>query len=1617
MTYGEGRDHGSFNVDICATLLTDKAPKLPLREELPSLGFEVIYHAAGIGVKASKNAAERAARKYRKMQEKREKKKWRILPRTAKQFQEKFEKRQQEEIEIMHSRSALSYDSYNTMLKDAYEYTERSSYSSGSSGRSVCPSKTSSIRDKQKNIKKAPHKTNRAVKRWKVFKFNKTDAVLGVNKSGSNEEDYENVEFPDVLSPMNLLHDSVQTNGEFREDMSGSSSECHSFDYSSISSVNCENDSGGVKMLFVTSRSTRKYLPDITSTDESDDGSNNKRQSDAYTDNQQVISDYNLCTDSYAIAHNALDCALEKTFPDFLGSFESMNLGFGSGGKTSPQPVPDNKRENFTTNENSTDANRNGDIKNAFSGVDMLFTAGSDVLGAASEVIVDGGIALSRIGNGMMGTMSKKEPDATLDQSIPKDAAGSLSQSRIQREGDETGEQPFSRLSSDWLSAAVSAFGSIAVDFYNSAAGLGDEKNIDFLSGTGTVEDLFSVLGNVSASVDHVQNILSFSPEYIQIKRHHDQRLPLHVLCGRGFPDRSTIPVRERMHFLLQDVGSFRDTVVFVKEFYPNACLLQDAAGDLPVHLLSRTFMCWEAQWYEAVYEAAAKDQQSSSKTAVAITYLYQLMSECVEIVLEPIVVSTPLCKLPGSIGKILPLHIASIFTSSVKTLRTVLRAYSEAAFVKCDLGDMKTFVPNHVIPLELHDLLSTDFPKWEIQKTAALSELSWSASSQQPKEQDMEDCIRRSDLLFAFNPISPYRYEKSRIRRLEARIEHEANQAVTTDKGRMSYASERIWLWMCTFSEEKTGTVTYLNSVKRISNALEHNALTYLISIENEKGKRVFDVACRHCITVLQKRLAKLSESTKEPTGRDESDAGVETSRQIASISSVWQERQLMRNAFNAKGTLNHLCRLIFNMSEYSFPTSFIVLPYKLTVDDSGVLGVESSNAVDVALNFADQLLEITDPRSMLYYLDAKSTQYYGESLYGVDENPNRLKAYEVVKANEKTLLSLYESGEAYLYLVDELTGIPVLSPDNAEYPIVLNDSVNLVRKLLPLMLIGMLQLRGERSLSIMVSILLDGSVVAVPPKWVDAAKIAGTFYSSILSQNDTSTSDSSNTADELVQFISTSKNRLRSFNKPKNGTTEWNVELSILKMLLEMTDSDRFYDGLCATKLDTDIVLWTKGEVKTIMAHHQAPGARPFGASKNQPESTPRRLLDIFRANEERSESSSASSLRNTEENIQDTLPQSSMDSGSEEALNFPQPHFCESFHTSCSIRNEQPLLPYFSSYDSDEPRQTLPAMDSVSVFLPNAKREELFPKPRYAFLFDQLAIQSTAQAEKVAFSEPKRIFDEGGRIWSEISSQLERGFYEDASTLRLRVDIAQQAKHTSSLNKKMHELLELHTKIASHSADDVIQWEWSRNGYNTASDTRKLILRLSDLEDRILLDAIDLQHATIRAYALAEDVNWVEEERTDEEEIYCDRIIMSRDEAEAEELINEDTREIVVMNRRTNHFVYSRPIHSHNTESSSDSLVLNGNESEPERYSYINKTSDTLRGPSQHSSTTSAWGSSRQRYIHNEEVASRDDESETSGRLCLPTSISFQQALLGNRDADLYDYDSAAEERVEI
>ena len=104
------------NVDICVTCICDKPPKLPLREELISLGVEVIYNARGIGAKAIKSDVKQKIKDLRSTFQEREKKKFRLFPISAKRKMEKKAEQKELERDLKQRKKSLSYEAYAQKL-------------------------------------------------------------------------------------------------------------------------------------------------------------------------------------------------------------------------------------------------------------------------------------------------------------------------------------------------------------------------------------------------------------------------------------------------------------------------------------------------------------------------------------------------------------------------------------------------------------------------------------------------------------------------------------------------------------------------------------------------------------------------------------------------------------------------------------------------------------------------------------------------------------------------------------------------------------------------------------------------------------------------------------------------------------------------------------------------------------------------------------------------------------------------------------------------------------------------------------------------------------------------------------------------------------------------------------------------------------------------------------------------------------------------------------------------------------------------------------------------------------------------------------------------------------
>ena len=107
------------NVDICVTCVCEKPPKLPLREELPSLGIEVIYNAHGVGAQATRQEQQRKLKEFHRDQQSNSHGLFAKLKQT---FGKDEDKRREAELLVPH---ALSYSSYQRRLDNLYGGTKK----------------------------------------------------------------------------------------------------------------------------------------------------------------------------------------------------------------------------------------------------------------------------------------------------------------------------------------------------------------------------------------------------------------------------------------------------------------------------------------------------------------------------------------------------------------------------------------------------------------------------------------------------------------------------------------------------------------------------------------------------------------------------------------------------------------------------------------------------------------------------------------------------------------------------------------------------------------------------------------------------------------------------------------------------------------------------------------------------------------------------------------------------------------------------------------------------------------------------------------------------------------------------------------------------------------------------------------------------------------------------------------------------------------------------------------------------------------------------------------------------------------------------------------------------
>jgi len=139
-------------------------------------------------------------------------------------------------------------------------------------------------------------------------------------------------------------------------------------------------------------------------------------------------------------------------------------------------------------------------------------------------------------------------------------------------------------------------------------------------------------------------------------------------------------------------------------------------------------------------------------------------------------------------------------------------------------------------------------------------------------------------------------------------------------------------------------------------------------------------------------------------------------------------------------------LCKAIFDATEVSTPTCFIILPYKLPPppkegEDDDSLAARAKEMLDKAEDFMDNVTNLTETTSSFISDPASFAMNFGSSMF---------------KGKMKEMKSKMVDKEMYMYLVDEFTNEPVYDKSGL-YPKVIETKSDLVEQHMPMMRVGL--------------------------------------------------------------------------------------------------------------------------------------------------------------------------------------------------------------------------------------------------------------------------------------------------------------------------------------------------------------------------------------------------------------------------------------------------------------------------------------------------------------------------------------------------------------------------------
>jgi len=647
------------------------------------------------------------------------------------------------------------------------------------------------------------------------------------------------------------------------------------------------------------------------------------------------------------------------------------------------------------------------------------------------------------------------------------------------------------------------------------------------------LSDLFDICADSFATPEAVVITLVANPNSATFFS-NGGRFPLHAACLRTVALQSRQSEAESNNDIgyqhsdqrdLCDTADLLNILSQLVEAYPEAARLTDFSRDLPVHLLARQLWRLERQWiarvptHEKAGGESGSDEKMPKRPFATTLPLFHNMTKCTEMLLNPIESDATLCQEKGSSGTLLPLHIGCLNGVSFDTLAALLRGYPEAAKIPCSKALPSV---NGALPLDLFE--SRRLSTWILKRNKK-----WIDAEVR------EEFDRCSDLIFSYNPdILPYRLESDRLGRIKRIIISEAQSSET-----LTEVTQKLWLWLCTYCNEKDEHDCYNGEVKEILESLESSAREKLLAVKcEETGRDILYAATPACSVLLNASANSMVADKYEPN-----------------TPIIHLQRY---------STIGSLCRGVFGVQETSVPTNFIILPYKVKCNIDGSVSPSSTEDLQIAVEFARFLSRVYTPDVIYDTIVAKS-----KLSRRTPQGSSHFLEYST-RAISNALVKIYSTGKGYLYLLDEVDGNPSLSADNVLYPIELDVRTGDIHRLFSLMQMGIQLMRGKAGLPNLCEVLLKGNFPEVSDSWYDASVSALTMLRESEQQLHVGIKERLQYSLDLRQL------RVSTFTDELHDP--WRDEITYLRDILGKYDPKLTYSGLHQVFDDmSSIPFWT--------------------------------------------------------------------------------------------------------------------------------------------------------------------------------------------------------------------------------------------------------------------------------------------------------------------------------------------------------------------------------------------------------------------------------------------------------